>query len=141
MEKLNCSSYTLSTPGLRPSPSGRSLRASPALRSPRGRGCGMPPDRLPEHPAPVRPFHLTSASVQYRVHSPLWAGLMLLFNAGPTRRIGEVIERFWPSRSGEGRLGRFLVSFCLCSPFLHRDFVACYAASERGEVHTAEVPL
>ena len=69
---------------------------------------------------------------------PCGQGLTLLLNAFQTRRIGEVIERFWPSRSGEGRLDAFLYPLGLSSPFLHRDFVACYAASERGEVYTAE---
>src|SRR6266481_315137 len=29
----------------------------PLTRSPQGRGFGMPPDRLPAHTSPVRPFH------------------------------------------------------------------------------------
>jgi hypothetical protein len=37
--------------------------------------------------------------------------------------------------------GRLFVSFGCSSPFLHSDSVACYAVSEREDVHTAEAQL
>src|SRR5712691_6065443 len=105
MDKLHCSPYQLSAPGLSPSLSGRSLRASPDLRSPRGRGFGMPLT-VSQNTLRLGDLfleRLRRCNTAYIV--PCGQGLTLLFHAFQTRRIGEVIERIWPALSGEGRLG------------------------------------